>query len=74
MNVNLKLLIKSNGFCSVHLVELNGTGELFAMKVIEKSVILNRNKVKIIYHLILNFSYFPHVGNNTLQFKAGFKS
>ncbi|KAG7011841.1 Phototropin-2 [Cucurbita argyrosperma subsp. argyrosperma] len=30
---------------SVHLVELNGTGELFAMKVIEKSVILNRNKV-----------------------------
>lgn len=30
---------------SVHLVQLNGTGELFAMKAIEKSVILNRNKV-----------------------------
>ncbi|XP_008462011.1 phototropin-2-like [Cucumis melo] len=30
---------------SVHLVELKGTGELFAMKAIEKSVILNRNKV-----------------------------
>ncbi|XP_038887844.1 phototropin-2-like isoform X3 [Benincasa hispida] len=30
---------------SVHLVELKGTGELFAMKAIEKSAILNRNKV-----------------------------
>nr|AML79564.1 putative LOV domain-containing protein [Chrysobalanus icaco] len=30
---------------SVHLVELQGTGELFAMKAMEKSVMLNRNKV-----------------------------
>ncbi|XP_022727062.1 phototropin-2-like isoform X2 [Durio zibethinus] len=30
---------------SVHLVELKGTGELFAMKAMEKSVMLNRNKV-----------------------------
>lgn len=31
--------------CSVHLVELKGTGELFAMKAMDKSVMLNRNKV-----------------------------
>ena len=30
---------------SVHLVELQGTGELFAMKAMEKSIMLNRNKV-----------------------------
>ncbi|XP_058768185.1 phototropin-2-like isoform X1 [Vicia villosa] len=30
---------------SVHLVELRGTGELYAMKAMEKSVMMNRNKV-----------------------------
>nr|AML79010.1 putative LOV domain-containing protein [Geranium carolinianum] len=30
---------------SVHLVELHGTGELFAMKAMEKSIMVNRNKV-----------------------------
>nr|AML76681.1 putative LOV domain-containing protein [Houttuynia cordata] len=30
---------------SVHLVELQGTGELYAMKAMDKSVMLNRNKV-----------------------------
>ncbi|XP_047310369.1 phototropin-2-like [Impatiens glandulifera] len=30
---------------SVHLVELRGTGELFAMKAMDKSMMLNRNKV-----------------------------
>nr|AML78535.1 putative LOV domain-containing protein [Pittosporum resiniferum] len=30
---------------SVHLVELKGTGELFAMKAMDKSIMLNRNKV-----------------------------
>ncbi|GMJ00544.1 phototropin 2, NON PHOTOTROPIC HYPOCOTYL 1-LIKE [Hibiscus trionum] len=30
---------------SVHLVELKGTGELFALKAMEKSMMLNRNKV-----------------------------
>nr|AML78721.1 putative LOV domain-containing protein [Eleusine coracana] len=30
---------------SVHLVELHGSGELFAMKAMDKSVMLNRNKV-----------------------------
>ncbi|XP_070662933.1 phototropin-2-like isoform X4 [Malus domestica] len=30
---------------SVHLVELQGTGELYAMKAMEKSRMLNRNKV-----------------------------
>nr|AML78715.1 putative LOV domain-containing protein [Lilium sargentiae] len=30
---------------SVHLVELQGTDELFAMKAMDKSVMLNRNKV-----------------------------
>ncbi|XP_056858569.1 phototropin-2 isoform X2 [Raphanus sativus] len=29
---------------SVHLVELKGTGELYAMKAMEKSMMLNRNK------------------------------
>ena len=31
--------------CSVHLVELIGTGQLFAMKAMDKSMMLNRNKV-----------------------------
>nr|AML76956.1 putative LOV domain-containing protein [Atriplex prostrata] len=30
---------------SVHLVELKGSGELFAMKAMDKAVMLNRNKV-----------------------------
>ncbi|KAJ9153282.1 hypothetical protein P3X46_026738 [Hevea brasiliensis] len=30
---------------SVHLVELKGTGQLYAMKAVEKSMMLNRNKV-----------------------------
>ncbi|PKA51098.1 Phototropin-2 [Apostasia shenzhenica] len=30
---------------SVHLVELKGTGELFAMKAMDKKVMMNRNKV-----------------------------
>lgn len=30
---------------SVHLVELQGTGELYAMKAMDKSVMFNRNKV-----------------------------
>nr|AML79338.1 putative LOV domain-containing protein [Ipomoea purpurea] len=30
---------------SVHLVELKGTGELYAMKAMDKSILLNRNKV-----------------------------
>nr|AML78650.1 putative LOV domain-containing protein [Reseda odorata] len=30
---------------SVHLVELNGTGNYFAMKAMDKNVMLNRNKV-----------------------------
>jgi hypothetical protein len=31
--------------CSVHLVELEGTGQYFAMKAMDKGVMLNRNKV-----------------------------
>nr|AML77419.1 putative LOV domain-containing protein [Euploca filiformis] len=30
---------------SVHLVELKGTGQLFAMKAMDKSIMMNRNKV-----------------------------
>nr|AML77282.1 putative LOV domain-containing protein [Gelsemium sempervirens] len=30
---------------SVHLVELKGTGQLYAMKAMDKSIMLNRNKV-----------------------------
>lgn len=37
---------------SVHLVELRGTGELYAMKAMEKSVMLNRNKVWICKRVI----------------------
>nr|AML77467.1 putative LOV domain-containing protein [Dacrydium balansae] len=40
--------IKSLGYGdtgSVHLVELNDSGELFAMKTMDKSMMLNRNKV-----------------------------
>jgi hypothetical protein len=33
---------------SVHWVELQGSGELFAMKAMDKSVMLNRNKVNFI--------------------------
>ncbi|KAK4339535.1 hypothetical protein RND71_040997 [Anisodus tanguticus] len=32
-------------YISVHLVELKGTGDLFAMKAMDKSIMLNRNKV-----------------------------
>lgn len=32
-------------YYSVHLVELVGTGEHFAMKAMDKSIIFNRNKV-----------------------------
>ncbi|KAI5315302.1 hypothetical protein L3X38_044478 [Prunus dulcis] len=32
-------------FAVSHLVELQGTGELYAMKAMEKSIMLNRNKV-----------------------------
>nr|POE68554.1 phototropin-2 [Quercus suber] len=34
----------SKPLISVHLVELQGTGELYAMKAMEKSMMLNRNK------------------------------
>lgn len=39
---------------SVHLVELKGTGELFAMKAMEKSIMLNRNKVQLFYLLYID--------------------
>lgn len=32
---------------SVHLVELTETGEFFAMKAMDKNVMLNRNKVSL---------------------------
>lgn len=38
---------------SVHLVELQGTGELYAMKAMEKSAMLNRNKVWICKRFLL---------------------
>ncbi|CAN6339290.1 unnamed protein product [Urochloa humidicola] len=38
-------LLGSGDTGSVHLVELLGTGEYFAMKAMDKSVMLNRNKV-----------------------------
>ncbi|XP_075494000.1 phototropin-2-like isoform X3 [Primulina tabacum] len=40
---------------SVHLVELTGTGHLFAMKAMDKSVLLNRNKTPTHVCLITDF-------------------
>ncbi|XP_073140494.1 phototropin-2-like isoform X2 [Henckelia pumila] len=40
---------------SVHLVELAGTGHLFAMKAMDKSVLLNRNKTPTHVCLITDF-------------------
>ncbi|KAG5520279.1 hypothetical protein RHGRI_033002 [Rhododendron griersonianum] len=42
---------------SVHLVELNGTGELFAMKAMDKSIMLTRNKTST--HVCLITDFFP---------------
>ncbi|XP_078429974.1 phototropin 1 isoform X2 [Wolffia australiana] len=42
---------------SVHLVELVGTGEYFALKAMDKSVISNRNKTKT--HVCLITDYCP---------------
>jgi hypothetical protein len=42
---------------SVHLVELRGTGELYAMKAMEKSVMLNRNKVWVFLRKLLVFIF-----------------
>lgn len=41
-------------FCSVHLVELRGTGMVFAMKAMDKSVMMNRNKV---YTMSMNWNF-----------------
>ena len=44
---------------SVHLVELCGTDLCFAMKAMDKSVMLNRNKVlKLILHLDAVFIFY----------------
>uniref|UniRef100_A0A803LGW8 non-specific serine/threonine protein kinase n=1 Tax=Chenopodium quinoa TaxID=63459 RepID=A0A803LGW8_CHEQI len=40
---------------SVHLVELKGSGELFAMKAMDKAVMLNRNKTSTHVCLITDF-------------------
>ncbi|KAF3780582.1 Phototropin-2 [Nymphaea thermarum] len=40
---------------SVHLVELKGTGELYAMKAMDKSTMLNRNKTATHVCLITDF-------------------
>lgn len=44
--------------CSVHLVELRGTGEYFAMKAMDKSVMLNRNKVGVTNFITHEFCYY----------------
>lgn len=40
---------------SVHLVELQGTGQLYAMKAMDKSMMLNRNKTSVHVCLITDF-------------------
>lgn len=37
-------------YYSVHLVELKGTGQLYAMKAMDKSIMMNRNKVWFSYN------------------------
>ncbi|XP_071932240.1 phototropin-2 isoform X1 [Coffea arabica] len=34
---------------SVHLVELKGSGQLYAMKAMDKSIMMNRNKVRMVH-------------------------
>lgn len=46
--------------CSVHLVELKGTGDLFAMKAMDKSIMLNRNKVWM-PEIFLLHQYVEHI-------------
>ncbi|KAK9999130.1 hypothetical protein SO802_018733 [Lithocarpus litseifolius] len=47
---------------SVHLVELQGTGELYAMKAMEKSMMLNCNKIDdlIVKKLVLKYPILPN--------------
>jgi len=45
---------------SVHLVELEGTGQYFAMKAMDKGVMLNRNKVLSSIKTIINWSIYVH--------------
>lgn len=48
MGANLLIVtILTTGSSSVHLVELRSTTEFYAMKAMEKSVMVNRNKVGI---------------------------
>ena len=41
----------------MHLVELRGTGQYFAMKAMDKGVMLNRNKVVIVNYK----TFFLHI-------------
>ncbi|KAL5070857.1 hypothetical protein RYX36_021744, partial [Vicia faba] len=41
---NFVLVVVMSNKINVHLVELRGTSELYAMKAMEKSVMMNRNK------------------------------
>lgn len=49
--------------CSVHLVELCGTDHQFAMKAMDKGVMLNRNKVKTDFSF-----YFPMYAYTQLEY------
>jgi hypothetical protein len=52
---------------SVHLVELCGTDLCFAMKAMDKSVMLNRNKVlKLILHILHTlFLFFSFLADSS---------
>ena len=50
-------------FCSVHLVELRGTGMVFAMKAMDKSVMMNRNKV---YTMSMDWNFHKSDESRTL--------
>ncbi len=46
---------------SVHLVELRGSGRLFAMKAMDKDIMVNRNKVKLMFFSPLSLALTGHL-------------
>lgn len=53
---------------SVHLVELNGTGEFFAMKAMDKGIMLNRNKVIALSYEVVDVAFKPIISKSISEF------
>lgn len=64
----------NNALCfSVHLVELCGTGQYFAMKAMDKGMMLNRNKVRVFKIKVVCFLYL-FASNEVFSDSAGAQS